>query len=224
LSAYGWSMQSTNDSLWNNDTAKALPPGYFLICGDRAWAGIPKNAYGGPCYIGKLTLLTISHKDWLKLTHPTSHRAKRSLTQLSADCNDNVELWSTTANVFASLVPSMGTAQALAQLKKLACWLVKQANATTEALNEMAQDMDSLRHAVLQNRAAIDFLLLAQGHGYEDVEGMCCFNLSDHSNSIHKQLQWLKDHTKKIAVGSNPFDDWLQSIFGGLSPWLLSLV
>ncbi|KGL92592.1 hypothetical protein N301_03624, partial [Charadrius vociferus] len=60
--------------------------------------------------------------------------------------------------------------------------------------------------------AAIDFLLLAQGHGCKDIEGMCCFNLSDHSNSIHKQLQWLQQHTQKITVQTSWFDSWLQSI------------
>lgn len=225
LSAYGWSMhKNTQDPLWNNDTAKALPPGYFLICGDRAWPGIPKNAFGGPCYLGKLTLLTVSRQNWLNITTIQKGRRKRSTHQLSADCDDNVELWSSTMNVFASLVPSVGTAQALAQLKKLACWSVKQGNATTEILTEMAHDMDSLRHAILQNRAAIDFLLLAQGHGCDDVDGMCCFNLSSHSNSIQKQLQWLRDRTKKISVNTNPFDSWLQSLFGGLSPLLVSLL
>ncbi|KFP85874.1 hypothetical protein N310_13249, partial [Acanthisitta chloris] len=36
--------------------------------------------------------------------------------------------------------------------------------------------------------AAIDFLLLAQGHGCDEFDGMCCMNLSDHSKSIHQQL------------------------------------
>ncbi|KFP24630.1 hypothetical protein N325_02646, partial [Colius striatus] len=59
--------------------------------------------------------------------------------------------------------------------------------------------------------AAIDFLLLTQGHGCQDFECMCCFNLSDHSESIHKALAYLKAHAKNITVGYNPFDNWLQS-------------
>ncbi|XP_015710387.1 uncharacterized protein LOC107309809 [Coturnix japonica] len=45
-------------SVWNNNTAKALPPGIFLVCGDRAWQGIPRNAIGEPCYLGSLTILS----------------------------------------------------------------------------------------------------------------------------------------------------------------------
>ncbi|KFV92268.1 hypothetical protein N327_11358, partial [Fulmarus glacialis] len=48
--------------------------------------------------------------------------------------------------------------------------------------------------------AAIDFLLLAQGHGCEDFEGMCCMNLSDHSESIHLSIQKLKEGVEKLRV------------------------
>ncbi|KFQ68298.1 hypothetical protein N335_00258, partial [Phaethon lepturus] len=60
--------------------------------------------------------------------------------------------------------------------------------------------------------AAIDFLLLAQGHGCEEFEGMCCMNLSDHSQSIHKQLSILRDNMKKLRESSDPFTDWLSSL------------
>ncbi|KFP35435.1 hypothetical protein N324_07281, partial [Chlamydotis macqueenii] len=39
---------------------------------------------------------------------------------------------------------------------------------------------------------AIDFLLLAQGHGCQDFEGMCCMNLSDDLGSIHASIDQLK--------------------------------
>ncbi|KGL91813.1 hypothetical protein N301_12890, partial [Charadrius vociferus] len=57
--------------------------------------------------------------------------------------------------------------------------------------------------------AAIDFLFLAHGHGCEDFEGMCCMNLSDHSESIHKKLQQLQDNMKKLTVSDGGLDAWL---------------
>ncbi|KFP94162.1 hypothetical protein N329_02839, partial [Haliaeetus albicilla] len=48
--------------------------------------------------------------------------------------------------------------------------------------------------------AAIDFLLLAHGHGCEDLDGTCCMNLSDHSESIHKAIQKMKDQVQKLQV------------------------
>ncbi|KGL88427.1 hypothetical protein N301_01396, partial [Charadrius vociferus] len=59
---------------------------------------------------------------------------------------------------------------------------------------------------------AIDFLLLAQGHGCEDFDGMCCMNLSDHSESIHKQLKWLKEHVKQIQHSHGLLDGWLTNL------------
>ncbi|KFZ65551.1 hypothetical protein N338_03203, partial [Podiceps cristatus] len=46
--------------------------------------------------------------------------------------------------------------------------------------------------------AAIDFLLLAHGHRCADFDGMCCMNLSDRSQSIHKSIQDLVEQTQKL--------------------------
>ncbi|KFQ19734.1 hypothetical protein N332_10296, partial [Mesitornis unicolor] len=58
--------------------------------------------------------------------------------------------------------------------------------------------------------AAKDFLLLAQGHGCEDFEGMCCMNLSDHSESIHKSIRMLKEGVKKLQVDDGW--NWLNNL------------
>jgi len=44
-------------------------------------------------------------------------------------------------------------------------------------------------------------------------------NLSDHSESIHKQLQWLKQHTNQIQQNEGYFDGLLTSLFGNLPAW-----
>jgi len=213
----------SGESLWNNTSAKALPPGIFLICGDRAWQGIPRNALGGPCYLGQLTVLSPNFTTWMTYgPNITGHRRSRCLSSLlPPDCNDEVQLWSATARIFASFfAPGVAAAQALKEIERLACWSVRQANLTTLILNAMLEDTNSIRHAVLQNRAAINFLLLAQGHGCEDVEGMCCFNLSDHSVSIHKALQAMKEHTEKIQMNDDPIGDWFKRTFGNIGEWL----
>nr|QLI47669.1 MAG: envelope polyprotein [Retroviridae sp.] len=212
---------------WPPHTAKALPPGIFLICGDRAWQGIPANSHGGPCYLGRLTLFApdLHSQELRNITRQWKRRTRRSLKTLGSDCNDQVELWGPAERFFsAALVPGVAVAHAMASLGKLACWAVKQANVTTQILTEMAQDLDSMRHAVLQNRAAIDFLLLAQGHGCEELEGMCCFNLSDHGESIQEQLKWLRDHTKKIVVQDNWLDRLFANWFGNMGGWILGLI
>ncbi|KFQ47225.1 hypothetical protein N333_06238, partial [Nestor notabilis] len=58
--------------------------------------------------------------------------------------------------------------------------------------------------------AAIDFLLLAQGHGCEDFEGMCCMNPSHHSESIHASIQQLKKGVFKLRQDDSW--DWLDKL------------
>ncbi|KFQ20244.1 hypothetical protein N331_04171, partial [Merops nubicus] len=48
--------------------------------------------------------------------------------------------------------------------------------------------------------AAIDFFLLAHSHGCEALDGMCCMNLSDHSESVHQSIQKLREGVKKLEV------------------------
>lgn len=81
--------------------------------------------------------------------------------------------------------------------------------------------VDSVRRAVLQNRAATDFLLLAQGHGCTGLSGMCCFNLSDHSESIHKKLEKMKNNTQQITANVNPILEELGGLLGEkFTSWL----
>ncbi|XP_064007782.1 lactosylceramide alpha-2,3-sialyltransferase isoform X2 [Pogoniulus pusillus] len=210
--------------LWNNGTPKALPHNTFLICGDRAWQGIPANVIGGPCYIGKLTLFAPKMADVIKIAkQEIKKRRKRAVSQLDPDCNDEVDLWSSTANIFSTLLtPWITIGHNSRLIARLACWSVKQANVTTNVLEQLLMDQNRLRHALLQNRAAIDFLLLAQGHGCEQFEGMCCFNLSDHSQSIHGELKWLREHTQKIKQNDDPLGEWLRGL--GITGWMKQLL
>ncbi|KFQ16942.1 hypothetical protein N331_08919, partial [Merops nubicus] len=38
------------------------------------------------------------------------------------------------------------------------------------------------------------------GHGCEDFDDVCCMNLSDHLQSIHRSIQLLKDGVKKLQL------------------------
>ncbi|XP_023787304.1 uncharacterized protein LOC111932445 [Cyanistes caeruleus] len=205
----------------SSNTPLQLPPGVFLICGDRAWQGLPANTYGGPCYFGKLTLFAPTIQQLLRANR-TRLRKRRSVFQLGPECKDQVELWEQPTVIVSSIfTPGVSSAQAFTQLRRLACWTGKQFNITSKVLSDLLLDMNSVRHAVLQNRAAIDFLLLAQGHGCEDFDRMCCMNLSDHSVSIHTRLQQLQRNMKKLTMETNPLEEWFQSL--GLTGWLKNL-
>lgn len=101
----------------------------------------------------------------------------------------------------------------------MGCWLSKQSNATALASSGLLADVKDVRHASLQNKAATDFLLLAHGHACKDFEGMCCMNLSDHSESIQKSIQQLKEGVSKRRIDDGT---WLDDLFSGwgLAKWL----
>uniref|UniRef100_A0A6G1RXE9 Uncharacterized LOC107050476 n=1 Tax=Hypotaenidia okinawae TaxID=2861861 RepID=A0A6G1RXE9_9GRUI len=221
--ASAWCNYTATNLSRSSNTPLLLPSGIFFICGDRAWPVIPSHRKGGPCSLGCLSVLTPNTS--MILQHRHSHRAKRGIHVYTPDCDDNVEFWSFSQRFATSLfLPGAAAGKALATLDKLGCWLAKQTNATSNALSGFLLDVDSIRHATLQNRAAIDFLLLAQGHGCEDFEGMCCMNLSDHSESIHASIQQFKDGVSTLR--QDDIWDWLDKLSGGwgLSGWLRSLV
>lgn len=91
-------------------------------------------------------------------------------------------------------------------------------------LHELLAEVNALCHATLQNRAAIDFLLLAHGHGCGDSEGLCRVNLLDHSESISCSISLLKEGTGKLQI--EQANVWLTHLFKGwnLSTYALSII
>lgn len=220
-----WCQYTAKQFSQSSDHPFSLPSGLFVICGDRAWPGIPSKLSGGPCSLGRLSLLTPNTSMILNMSrYYSNRRMRRSVHSFNSKCQDNVKFWLPGEIIAASfLTPGVASAGALAQLNKLGCWLAKQTNATSRAISDLLVDVDSVRHATLQNRAAIDFLLLAQGHGCDEFEGMCCMNLSDHSVSIHKQLQILNQLTQQLQTdGGLGLEGWLKGL--GISPWLRDII
>ncbi|XP_068856782.1 uncharacterized protein [Aphelocoma coerulescens] len=208
---------------------KRLPWGLFLICGDRAWAGIPSRLLGGPCTIGHLTLLTPNQtvvSNWEKKTHQTSELAikKRELAQLDQNCDSEVIHWSRPKGVAITvLLPWVAAAKALDELGHLECWVAKQANLTSSALSDLLKDEELTRQATLQNRAAIDFLLLLHDHRCEEFKGLCCLNLSSRAENVHKTIDKMQAMVKQIQRETG---NWLGNIISGwgLSGWAGSIL
>lgn len=203
---------------------KALPKGIFLICGNRAWNGIPARPQGGPCYLGKLTLFHPDITMLLNLTQQEHHRGKRDIHELSCENMKSPTFWNDFKTIALAIIsPGAVAASAMKLSKQLACWTKDEINETSQVLEMLTQDVQSVNHAVLQDRAAIDFLLLAQGHGCEEFEGMCCMNLSDHAESIHKRIKHIQDKLHQLSEEDGwDLDKWLKGL--GLGSWLRMLI
>ncbi|RMC09691.1 hypothetical protein DUI87_13477 [Hirundo rustica rustica] len=170
-----------------------LPKGVFLICGDRVWAGIPPRLVGGPCTFGRLGLFSPNKTTLMNWQQKNSTRIKvqkRDLTSLNANCDSEIIHWSKVKGVAVTVfLPWVSIAKALGELAHLECWVAKQANLTSNVLAGLLSDEEVTRQATLQNRAAIDYLLLLHGHRCEEFEGLCCFNLSTKAEDVHKAIQ-----------------------------------
>ncbi|XP_053837584.1 uncharacterized protein LOC128809547 [Vidua macroura] len=208
----------------------SLPKGIFLICGRRAWAGIPPRLIGGPCTFGQLSLFTpnktqISHWQNLNKTYQlVCQKRDTNLEDWDHNCDSQAIHWSTSKNIAAIvLLPWMAIAKTVGELALLECWVAKQANLTSSALLELLSDEEITRQATLQNWAAIDFLLLLHNHCCEEFAGLCCLNLSSRAEDIHATIQNMQNLISDLKKESS---DWLGSLFQewGLSGWIKSLI
>ncbi|XP_037982585.1 uncharacterized protein LOC119696815 [Motacilla alba alba] len=207
---------------------RTLPKNTFLICGDRAWAGIPSRLTGGPCTFGQLTLFSPNHTqiiNWRKKNvTQDSARVKRNTHQIDPECDAEIVHWSRSKNIAVSVfLPWVAAAKALGELEHLECWVAKQANLTSAALMDLLADEEVTRQATLQNRAAIDFLLLLHNHQCEEFEGLCCLNLSSRAEDARKTIMKMADVVHDIKQETS---DWLGNIFSqlGISGWVGSIL
>ncbi|XP_036259323.1 uncharacterized protein LOC118699418 [Molothrus ater] len=206
----------------------SLPRGIFFICGDRVWAGIPSRLVGGPCTIGWLSLFTpnlMKINDWkVKRTTPDLVRSKRDIKELDLECDSEIIHWSKPKIVAVTLfLPWVSVAKSLGELARLECWVAKQANLTSATLSDLLADEETTRKATLQNRAAIDFLLLLHNHRCEEFEGLCCLNLTSRAEDVRVTIDKMKGLVHDIKQQTS---DWLGDLFQvwGLSGWAGSIL
>ncbi|XP_053824862.1 uncharacterized protein LOC128802467 [Vidua chalybeata] len=197
----------------------------FFVCGDHTYPGIPSRPLGGLCTLGRHSL-TSPNMTQIAIRQAKSEAkvAKWGASQFDELCDTEIQHWAKSKRVAVSVFLSwVVAAKALSELGSLECWVTKQVNLTSTALSNLLEDEGIARKATLQNRAAIDFLLLAQGHGCQELEGHCCFNLSSKSQSIHVSIREMKDLIRSVKQEN---EDWFKDLFKnwGLSGWMLSVV
>nr|ATY46614.1 envelope protein Mab4 [Mabuya sp. NRPS-2014] len=177
-----------------------LPPGWFFTCGQRTYSYIPGDLIDTTCCISRLTV-------YLPQKHELQKAHKRRRSTITENCDSNINLWSKAE--YISLAVSLIGVPGLAagntrQLRKVAGSLAKTINATSTAISALNQEQQQLRHAVLDNRSAIDYLLLVHHQGCEAVEQMCCFNLTGQSQVVGQQIKQLHNLVTHITEDENP--------------------
>lgn len=143
-------------------------------------------------------------------------RQKRgtSITEWDSNCKDEVVHWSTMKSTSLTLfLLWVAIAQSIGELAHFECWVAKQANLTSSVLADLLAHEETTRQATLQNRAAIDFLLLLHNHKCEEFAGLCCRNLSSKAEDVRATISKMQDMIHYLKKESS---DCLGSIFQGV--------
>ncbi|RMB96968.1 hypothetical protein DUI87_26548 [Hirundo rustica rustica] len=157
--------------------------------------------------------------DWQRKNSTQLAIRKRDLAALDANCDSEIIHWSKSKGVAITVfLPWVLIAKALGELAHLECWVAKQAKLTSNALTNFLSHEEITRQATLQNRAALDYLLLLHSHRCEEFEGLCCFNLSSRAENIYDATQEIREMVGSIKKET---DDWLGGLFAnwGISDW-----
>ncbi|XP_042328110.1 uncharacterized protein LOC121933000 [Sceloporus undulatus] len=188
-----------------------LPRGWFWTCSGHTFNYIPANLTDGTlCCLSRLTLLLPPRE-----LGGENRRSKRSagLHTLDESCDSSVKIMSPGEYLALGIsivgVPGLAVGSAKT-IGKLACWAVKSLNTTSTAISLLNQEQSELRRGLLQNRAAIDYLLLLHHKECDEVpglEGMCCFTITDNRQRIDRQLKTMKELAQSIRKSS--LADWL---------------
>lgn len=219
-----------------NNAHIPLPSGWFFTCGRYTFNYIPANmSHGTRCCLSRLTIFLPS-SDVLK--HMPAQRMHKRSIPLSEDCDDSVNLLSKAeynALTFSLVgIPALAVG-AYKEVMKLACAMVKNINYTSTAISMLNDEQKQHRQAILDNRAAIDYLLLLHHKSCSAVKGMCCFNLTDDSVPISQELERLKHLVEHIRQDSGneiltwltswlPDFAWLKRLFVGLCLFLIIII
>ncbi|XP_038674655.1 endogenous retrovirus group PABLB member 1 Env polyprotein-like [Scyliorhinus canicula] len=145
---------------WMGDQVTKLTSynGTYFIWGHKTYPWLPKD-WTGSYYLGYVDPY-IHHLKGLRDHHQVGTRHKRAITE--------------TQHFFGILIPPIGVALAIKEIRKVATVLEKVANNTTEALLEMSNEMVAIRTVALQNRAALDYLLASEGGTCAVIVSKCC--------------------------------------------------
>ena len=186
-----------------------LPAGWFLICGRTVYSYVPANSFGGPCCLGRLTVFMPQK--------PHLTRARQELS-LAPDCESDSYLFSPAEYISLTVFGMPITVTSLnVEISRLACAMVKSLSATSEAISAISQELGQFKEAVLENRTAIDYLLLRHNHGCEEFKGLCCFNMTDNSQLIEHKVKQVNETVSKINPRQKFFGidlSWLPSVTG----------
>lgn len=126
---------------------------------EAVYSDVPATSSGGPCSLGRPTVFIPQRP------HLTRHGGRLSL---GPDHNSELHLSGLATYVALSLfVMSSMTVVLNVEMKRTACSMTK---ATSQATHAIGEGLGLVTEVVLENRAAMNYLLPRSNHGCEEFE------------------------------------------------------
>uniref|UniRef100_A0A8C5PII0 Envelope protein n=1 Tax=Leptobrachium leishanense TaxID=445787 RepID=A0A8C5PII0_9ANUR len=198
-----------------------LNPPFYWLCGKWAYLVIPRT-YVGECVLGLIGPSHTIHPyvpSGMRIDlHNTVHRSRRS----------SISVKTSEAERFSGiLLPAYGVARLYSKMNLFVDLVDDLFNHTTHALAVLSAEQRQIRDAVIQNRMALDYLLMKEG----GVCGLlnlthCCFHIDDISGEVSQDIHDIEEIQTQLRKVSSPLDgfDWtfgFSSIFGSLGSTIL---
>lgn len=185
------------------------PVGMYWVCGNRAYPYLPVD-YSGRCGLAYvIPAMRVAHTLPQK---PPPKRTRRGVSDIFGTHHQ-----SPFKNVLGPLVPFYGIMSALDQIADLSHAIEIIANETGKALMLISTELASVRLVALQNRAALDFLLAAQGGTCAVIGSECCTFVPEYNATISDIVNHLHKTANAVHQDSSSWFGWLRTTFGVLT-------
>lgn len=185
------------------------PVGMYWVCGNLAYPYLPVD-YKGRCGLAYVVpAMRVAHSLPRK---PLPKRVRRGVSDIFGTHHQ-----SPFKNVLGPLLPFYGIMSALDQISDLSHTIEVIANETGKALMLISSELASVRLLALQNRAALDFLLAAQGGTCAVIGSECCTFVPEYNATIGDIVNHLHETAHSVHQESSSLSDWLRTTFRSLS-------
>ncbi|XP_015234168.1 PREDICTED: endogenous retrovirus group PABLB member 1 Env polyprotein-like [Cyprinodon variegatus] len=192
------------------------PVGMYWVCGSLAYPYLPVD-YKGRCGLGYVVPAMRVTRSLPKRTF--FKRVRRGISDFLGTHHQ-----SPFKNALGPLLPFYGVMSALDQIADLSHSIEVIANETGKALTLMSNELASVRLLALQNRAALDFLLAAQGGTCAVIGSECCTFVPDYNITIHEIVSHLHETAKSVHQDGSSVFDFLKNAFGSVSNHVIQML
>ncbi|KAK6469000.1 syncytin-2-like [Huso huso] len=185
----------------------------YWLCGVNVWAMLPPG-WQGCCTLVRLNMSLI-------IIPTTQHAKTRRKRALGDPNNVPLEHRRSTAwdKFWRGVLPAYGAMEAAHDLDRIGYHLESFCNATLLGFSTLTAEVKEIRLMVLQNRAALDYLLAAEGGVCAVVGEHCCTyipDISENMTDVANQLNRLRSAIMEEEHGKEGWEPfaWVKTLLG----------